>query len=62
MTPTFLGYAQAPQPGATYKGHEVHVIMGKSIKPLIEGAVDRVHATNQPTSTEMFNSTGLYMG
>jgi arylsulfatase A-like enzyme len=62
MTPTFLDYAHVPQPGATYKGHEVHPIMGKSIKPLVDGLVDRVHPMNEPIGTEMFNATGLYMG
>jgi arylsulfatase len=62
MTPTFLDYAQVPQPGSTYKGHEVHPIMGKSFKPLIEGAVNVVHPTNEAIGTEMFNATGLYMG
>jgi arylsulfatase len=62
MTPTFLDYAKVPQPGATYRGHEVHPIMGKSFKPLIDGVVDRIHPMNEPIGTEMFNATGLYMG
>jgi arylsulfatase len=61
MTPTFLDFAKVSPPGPTYKGHEVHPIMGKSIKPLLDGTVDRVHAINEPSGTEMFNSTGLYM-
>jgi hypothetical protein len=62
ITPTFLDYAQVPQPGSTYKGHEIHSIMGKSMKPLIDGVVDRVHPANEPIGTEMFNNTGVYMG
>ena len=62
MTPTFLDYAQVSQPGSTYKGNEVHPIMGKSIKPLLEGTADRVHPPTEPIGTEMFNNTGLYMG
>jgi arylsulfatase A-like enzyme len=57
MTPTFLDFAKVPQPGATYRGNEVHPIMGKSIKPLLDGTVDRVHAINEPIGTELFNST-----
>ena len=62
MMPTFLDYAKVPQPGATYRGHEIHPIMGKSMKPLIDGIVGRVHAINEPIGTEMFNASGLYMG
>ena len=62
ITPTFLDYAHVPQAGSTYNGHEVHPIMGKSIKPLLDGVVDRVHPANEPIGTEMFNNTGLYMG
>jgi len=62
MTPTFLDYAQVSHPGSAYKGNEVHPIMGKSMKPLIEGAVDSIHQPDEPIGTEMFNSTGLYMG
>jgi arylsulfatase A-like enzyme len=36
--------------------------MGKSIKPLLNGTVDRVHGQEEPIGMEMFNSTGLYMG
>lgn len=62
MTPTFLDFAKVSPAGATYKGHEVHPIMGKSIKPLLDGVVDRVHPMNEAIGTEMFNATGLYMG
>jgi hypothetical protein len=45
MTPTFLDYANVSQPpaGAIYRGNETYPIMGKSIKPVIEGMADRVH-------------------
>ncbi|MGE5685089.1 MAG: arylsulfatase [Nitrososphaerota archaeon] len=62
ITPTFLDYAQVQHPGSTYNGQEVHPVMGKSIKPLVEGVADRVHLENEPIGTEMFNNTGLYMG
>jgi arylsulfatase A-like enzyme len=62
ITPTILDYAKASPPGTTYKGHEVHPIMGKSIKPLLDGTVDTVHGANEPIGTEMFNNTGVYKG
>jgi arylsulfatase A-like enzyme len=64
ITPTILDYAKvshAPA-GSIYKGNQTHPIMGKSIKSLLNGTVDRVHGPEEPIGTEMFNSTGLYMG
>lgn len=64
MTPTFLDYANVSQPpaGAIYRGNETYPIMGKSIKPVLEGMADRVHAVDEPIGTELFNSSSLYMG
>lgn len=62
LTPTFLDFAKVSPAGDTYKGHEVHPIMGKSIKPLLTGTADRIHGLDEAVGTEMFNSTGLYMG
>lgn len=62
MTPTFLDYAGVQSPGLTYKGHPVHAIMGKSLKPLFEGSVKKVHADDEPVSQEMFNNTAVWMG
>lgn len=62
MTPTFLEYAGAPAPGSTYKGHPVHPIMGKSIKPLLEGKVEKIHADDESVAQEMFNNTAVFMG
>jgi arylsulfatase len=64
MTPTILDYAKVSQPpaGSTYKGNQTHPIMGKSIKPLLNGTVDRVHGLEEPIGVEMFNSSALFMG
>jgi len=62
MTPTFLDYASVQSPGSTYKGHPVHAIMGKSLKPLLEGKVERAHSTEEPVAQEMFNNTAVWMG
>jgi arylsulfatase A-like enzyme len=51
MTPTFLDYAGVQPPGSIYKGHVVHAIMGKSLKPFFEGKVEKVYAVDDdPTS------------
>jgi arylsulfatase len=63
MTPTMLDYAGVQQqlPGSTYKGHAVHPIMGKSIKPLLEGKVAQIYAEDEPVAQEMFNNTAIFM-
>jgi arylsulfatase A-like enzyme len=62
MTPTFLDYAGVEPPGSTYKGHAVHAIMGKSLKPFFEGKVENVYADDEPVAQEMFNNTAVWMG
>jgi arylsulfatase A-like enzyme len=62
ITPTMVEYAGAKYPGSTYDGHEVHPIMGKSLKPLLEGEVVQVYADDEPISQEMFNNTAVWMG
>jgi arylsulfatase A-like enzyme len=62
MTPTILDYAGVQPSGPTYKGHPVHPIMGKSLKPLLEGEVEQVYADNEPVAQEMFNNTAVWKG
>jgi arylsulfatase A-like enzyme len=62
MTPTFLDYAGVQPPSSTYKGHPVHAIMGKSLKPLLEGKVEKVYGDDVPVAQEMFNNTAVWMG
>jgi arylsulfatase A-like enzyme len=40
----------------------VHPIMGKSIKPLLEGRVENIRADNEPISKEFGNNTAVWMG
>jgi arylsulfatase A-like enzyme len=61
VTPTFLDYAGVQHP-STYHGREVHPLMGKSWKPLLEGNVAQVYADDEPVAQELFNSTAVFMG
>ena len=61
LTPTILDLAGVSHP-STYKGHDVHALMGKSIKPLLEGTVDVVNPANETISGEIFNTTTVRMG
>lgn len=62
ITPTILEYAKVSQPGPSYNGKEVHPIMGKSIKALLEGKTDKVYNDDEPVAQEMFNNTSVYLG
>ena len=62
LTPTILDYAGVAQQGSTYEGREVHPIMGKSIRPLLNGSAEEIHGVDDPTGVEMFNNTVLFKG
>jgi arylsulfatase A-like enzyme len=62
MTPTFLEYAGVQHPGETYQGKSIHPPTGKSIKPLLEGAVQQVHSDDEVLSQELFGNIAAYMG
>lgn len=62
MTPTFLEYAGVKHPGSEYNGRQVSPLMGKSIKPLLEGSVEKVHEDNEIISAEMFGNRAILMG
>jgi arylsulfatase len=61
ITPTLLDYTGVEHP-STFNGREVHPVMGKSLKPLIEGTVDRIYTADEAVSQELFNSTSVFMG
>ena len=61
ITPTVLDLAGVSHP-STYKGHAVHPLMGKSLKPLLDGTVQVVHPADEAISGEMFNNTSVRMG
>jgi arylsulfatase len=61
ITPTLLEYTGLQYP-STHNGREVHPPMGKSLKPLLEGTVDRVYSEDEAVSQELFNSTSVFMG
>ena len=62
LAPTFLEYAGVQHPGSPYNGHEVHPMMGKSLKSLFNGTSDSVYGPEEIVADEMFNNTAVYMG
>ena len=61
FTPTLLDLAGVSHP-STYNGTEVHALMGKSIKPILDGTTDVVHPLTKLSHGEMFNTTVVRMG
>ena len=61
ITPTILEFANVSHP-STYQGHDVHPMMGKSLKPLLNGTVQVVHPADEAIGGEMFNNTSVRMG
>ena len=61
ITPTVLDLAEVSHP-STYKGHEVHPLMGKSLNPLLEGTVKVIHPREEAIAGEMFNNTSIRVG
>lgn len=60
ITPTILDYANVEHPGTFYDGREVHPIEGKSLKPLLDGDVDRVYGVDESFSMELFGSKAVF--
>jgi len=61
IAPTIYQIANITYP-ATYNGHPMHPLMGKSLVPLVQGKVDQVYPANEPLGAELFNSTAVRMG
>lgn len=59
--PTILDYAGVQQP-STYHGHPVAAPPGKSMRPLLDGKVDKLYGDNETVSQEMFNSSAVFSG
>jgi arylsulfatase A-like enzyme len=61
ISPTVLDLAGVSH-RSTYKGHEVHPMTGKSLKPLLDGTVDSIHPPTEAIAGELFNNTSVRMG
>jgi len=61
MAPTILDYAEVVHPGTSYKGKTIFPMEGKSLKPLLEGTVDRIHTADEPWVTELFDNKAVYL-
>ena len=61
ITPTILDLAGVSHP-STYQGHDVHAVMGKSLNPLLNGTMEKIHPDDEAIAGEMFNNTSVRMG
>ncbi|MEE3157847.1 MAG: arylsulfatase [Pseudomonadota bacterium] len=62
ITPTLLDIAGVAQPDGEYRGQAVHEIMGTSMRALLEGRAERVHAPDQPTVYELAGGIAVWLG
>jgi arylsulfatase A-like enzyme len=62
MTPTFLEYVNTTHPGSEYNVKQVAPMMGKSIKPLLEEKVEKIHLDDETISAEMFGNRAVFIG
>ncbi|HCB41792.1 MAG TPA: hypothetical protein DEP56_01670, partial [Pseudomonas sp.] len=62
ITPTLLDIAGVAQPDGEYRGQAVHEIMGTSMRALLEGRAERVHARDQPTVYELAGGIAVWLG
>ncbi len=62
ITPTLLDIACVTQPDGEYRGQTVHPIMGTSMRGLLEGRAERVHAPDHPTVYELAGGIAVWLG
>ncbi|MGI3130612.1 arylsulfatase [Halopseudomonas pachastrellae] len=62
ITPTLLDIAGVTQPDGEYRGQTVHPIMGTSMRGLLEGRAERVHAPDHPTVYELAGGIAVWLG
>jgi len=64
LNPTFLEYAgyNASQPHPLSEQTNAYPIMGKSLKALFNGTVDRVYGETDIVADDMFNNSAVWMG
>ena len=62
LAPTILEIAGIDPPGENYAGRRVERIVGRSLLPLTEGRVDRVHRREEATGYELGGNAALFKG
>jgi arylsulfatase A-like enzyme len=62
VTPTLLELAGVPHPEGSYKGRDVHSIMGKSMLSFLKGESNVVHESDDPVAYELAGSAAVFLG
>ncbi len=62
VVPTLLDYAGGIKHPSDYKGEPVASLLGKSMRPLLEGKVQQLYGENETVSQEIFDSSAVWMG
>lgn len=62
VVPTLLELTGTAAPGSTWRGRPVEPIMGRSLVPVLTGAVDEVHGDDRPIGYELSGNAALFKG
>lgn len=64
ITPTLLEYAQVEHPGEQYNGKRIYKMDGRSIRPLLEGKIERIYDYDNSIAFELFGTgnSALFLG
>jgi len=62
LAPTLLDLSGTKPPGERYGGRAVEPMIGRSLVPLLEGRVDRIHDESDVVGTELAGHAALFQG
>ena len=62
ITPTMLSLAGVAPPGARYRGRSVEPMIGRDLRPLLSGEVDRVYGPEDTVGYELAEHAALFNG
>lgn len=64
ITPTILDYAEVKHPGTSYQGNSIVPMIGRSLRPLLEGKTQRIYGEKDPIGVEIFGdgNDALFLG
>jgi arylsulfatase/uncharacterized sulfatase len=62
ITPTVLSFAGVAPPGARYRGRPVEPMIGRDLRPLLSGEVQRVYGPADAVGYELAGHAALFQG
>ena len=62
VSATILDYAQIQHSGEMYNGQKIYPMNGKSLKPILDGDLEKIYGDDEPIGSELFGNSALYKG